>query len=168
MMKAVMGRFSKHFASEETEREIEEELRFHLELLTQEHLRRDMSLTEAKDAALKRFGNFEQIRNQCLEISRSGHPFMRVLKSLLIAVFLLGVLARVFSTEFHVMRIGDILIFIAILGRLFLYVRGLNPSNFRAEHETSSPLMLNNKAQTSIAAYDHRKLTPVERVITDK
>ena len=52
--------------------------------------------------------------------------------------------------------------------RLFLYVRGLNSSSFRSKPETSSPLMLNEKAQTSFTAYDHRRLTPVERVIADK
>jgi hypothetical protein len=167
-MRAVTGRLFTRFDSEEIEREIEEELRFHLEMLTQEHLKQDMSFAEAKDAALKRLGNVEQIKDKCVEISRSGHIFMRALKSLLITVFLLGVLVRVVSTEFHVMRVGDTLILVAILGRLFLYVRALNPSNFRSKPETSSPLMLNEEAQTSITAYDHRRLTPVERVIADK
>ena len=167
-MKAVQERLFNRFGREQIELEIDEELRFHLELLTQEHLQQDLSWAQATDAALKRFGNLERVKDQCVEISRRRSPLMRVLKSLLIPVFLFAVLVRVFSKEIHVMRTGDLLIFVAILGRLLLYVRSLNPSSFRSKAETSSPLMLKEKAQTSITAYDHRKLTPVERVISDK
>lgn len=167
-MKAVQMRLFKRFDREQIEREIEEELRFHLELLTQEHLRQNASLREAEASALRRFGNIQQIKDQCVEISGRQSPLIRALKSLLIPVFLFGVLLRVFSTEIHFLRIGDLLIFVAILGRLLLYVRGLNPSRFRSKPETSSPLMLNDKSQISIAAYDRRRLSPVERVISDK
>ena len=166
-MKALAGRLFKRYDRAQIESEIDEELSFHLELLMQEHLQQDLSMAEATDAALKRFGNIERVKDQCVEISRRRSPLMRALKSLLIPVFLFAVLLRVFSTEIHFMRIGDLLIFVAILGRLLLYVRGLNPSSFRSKPETSSPLMLNDHAQTSIAPYDHRKLTPVERVISD-
>ena len=166
-MKAVDGRLFKRFDREQIEREIEEELRFHLELLTEEHLQQDLSLAKARDAALKRFGNVEQIKDQCIEISSRHHPLTCALKSFLILVFLVGVLVRVFSTEFHVTRVGDVLIAVGILGRLLVYVRGLNPSSFRAKPEASSPLMLRQASQT-ITAYDQRKLTPVERVISDQ
>jgi len=167
-MKAVNGRLFKRFDNEQIKGEVEEELRFHLELLTEALQQHDMSLAEAKDAALKRFGNVEQIKDQCVEISRRNHPSIRALKSFLILVFLVGVLVRVFSTEFHVTRVGDVLIAVGILGRLWVYVRGLNPSSFLSKPETSSPLMLNENGQASITAYDQRKRTPVERVISDK
>jgi len=167
-VKSLEGRLFKRFDREQIEGEVEEELRFHIDLLTQEHLRQELPLAEAKDAALRRFGNVEQIKDQCVEISRSGHPLTRTLKAFLISLFLIGVLARVLSTEIHFMRIGDLLIFVAILGRLLIYVRGLNPSSFRAEPETSSPLMLTDRSQISTTTYDHRRLTPVERVISDK
>lgn len=165
-MKAVTRRLF-GFDREQCKREIEEELRFHL-LLTEEHFQLEMTLAEAKAASLKRFGNVEQIKDQCFEISRRSHRPVLVVRSLLILVFLLGVLVRVLSTELHVMRVGDILIAIAVMSRLFLYVRGLNPSSFRPQHQNSSPLMLTENVHTSIRPYDHRKLTPFERVIADK
>jgi hypothetical protein len=168
MMKAVTGRLLKCFDSEQIKREIDEELRFHLELLTEALQQPDMSLAEAKDAALKRFGNVDQIKDQCVEISTRSSPLVRALKSFLILVFLVGVLVRVFSTEYHVLHVGDVLIAVGILGRLWVYVRGLNPSSFLSKPETSSPLMLNENGRASIAAYDQRKRTPVERVISDK
>ncbi len=154
--------------SREVEREIEEQLHFHLELLTQANLQQDMSFAEARKSALKRFGNVEQIKDQCVQISKRSHPLMRALKALLLLVFLSGVLVRMFGAELTVTRVGDLLIVVSVLGRLLLYVRDLDPSSFVSRDETSSPLMLNETSRPSIAVYDHRNLTPVERVISDK
>jgi len=157
----------KRFDREQCKREIEEELRFHL-LLTEEQFQLEMTEADAKAAALRRFGDVERIKDQCFEISRRSHRSVLAARSFLIFLFLAGVLVRVFSTELHVTRVGGLLIAIAIAGRLFLYVRGLNPSRFRSQHEASSPLMLSDKAPSLIQAYDERTLTPVERVIADK
>jgi hypothetical protein len=167
-MKAVNGRLFKRFDSEQIRGEVEEELRFHLELLTEALLQQDMSQDEANAAALRRFGNIDQIKSQCVQISRKNRPAIRALKSFLILVFLMGVLVRVFSPEYHVTHVGDILIAVGVLGRLLVYVRGLNPSSFPSRSETSSPLMLNDNGQASITAFDRRKRSPVERVIFDK
>ena len=167
-MKAVTGRIFKYIDSQQIKGEVEAELRFHLELLTEALLQQHMSPEEAKTAALERFGNLEKIQDQCVEISTRNSPLRRAMKSFLILVFLLGVSIRVFNPEFHVTHIGDILIAVGILGRLLLYVRGLKPSNFVSSHETSSPLILNERPKTSFAVYDQRKRTPVERVISDR
>jgi len=167
-MKAVKERLFKPLNRAEIGREIEDELRLHLELLTEEHLQLDLPLAEARAAALKRFGDVERIKDECVEISRRHHPLILVLKSFLILVFLAGVLLRVFVAEYHVKHCADIMMAVGILGRLLLYARGLRPSSFLSKPETGSPLMLIDKSQTSIAAYDPSKRTPVERVIFDK
>ena len=165
-MKAAITHLLHRFDREVIERQIEEELRFHLDRLTEQHLQQDMSLAKAKDAALERFGNIEQIKDQCVEISRRNRPVIRALRFFLILVFLVGVLVRVFSTELGVTRAGDVLIAIALLGRLFFYVRGMNPSRFTSIDDHSSPLMLND-GLVSFTTYDQRKRTPLERVISD-
>ena len=167
-MKAGIASLFRRFDNQRAGREIDEEVRLHLELLTEALRQQDLSLDDARNAALRRFGNVDQIRDQCVEICRRNHPAVRAMKLFLILVFLAGVLVRVFSPEFHVTHMGDILIAVGVLGRLLLYVRGLNPSSFLSQPETSSPLMLNDTSQASIAAYDQRKRTPVERVISDK
>jgi hypothetical protein len=136
------GQLFKRFHRQRVERDIEEELRWHLEMLTQEQLHQDMSLAEARDAALKRFGNVEQIKDQCVKISRRNQPFLRAVTPSLIVVVIVGVLARIYGTNVHVRHFGDLLIAISILSRLLLYVRGLNPSSFFSKPETSSPLKL--------------------------
>jgi hypothetical protein len=140
--------------SEAIEREVEEELRFHLELLTEQQLEHADTLVEARASALERFGNVEQVKDQCVEISKRKHPFTRALKSLLILVFLAGVFVRIFGTDLHVLRVGQMLITVAVMGRLFLYVRGLKPAGFRPESDTSSPLMLNSTAKTPASLFD--------------
>lgn len=148
-------------------REIDEELRFHVELLTHDHLRQDMSFEEAEGAALRRFGNVERIKDQCLAIRRKSHPFLIVLKSFLILTFLSGIVVRSLSTAVNIGRMGDLLIAIPILTGLLLYVRGLNPARFPSERGSASPLKLND-AQPLVAPYDDEMLTPVERLISNK
>lgn len=158
----------KQFDSEQIKSEIEEELLLHLELLTQEQFRQDVPLEVARATALKRFGNVDLIKDQCARIRWRNNPLVRALKSFLILVFLLGVLVRVFGADFHVTRVGDVLMAVGILGRLLVHLRGSNPSSFLSKTEAPAQLMLNEDGRTSIAAYDQRRRTPVERVISDR
>jgi len=135
------------------EREVEEELRFHLEMLEQ-HFRQASSSADARASALRRFGSVEQVKDQCVEISKRKHPFIRALKSFLILTFLAGIFVRIVATDFHVDRVGGVMIMIAVMARLFLYVRGLRPSGFRPKPDTSSPLMLNGSTRTPTSLFD--------------
>jgi hypothetical protein len=146
--------------------EVEEELRFHIDQLTEQHLQLNLSLQEAKTAALNRFGDVDQIKDECVEISRRRHPLLLALKSFLILVFLGGVLLRVFASEPTVKHCADILMAVGVLGRLLLYARGLRPSSFLSPPEASSPLMLIDKSEDLLAEYEQTKRTPVERLIS--
>jgi hypothetical protein len=143
--------------SEAIEREVEEELRFHLELL-EEHFQHAASSADARASALSRFGNVERVKDQCVEISKRKRPFTRALKSFLILAFVAGVFVRICGTELHVVRVGDILMAVAVMGRLFLYVRGLKPSSFQPKSDTSSPLMLNSTAKTPTSLFEANNL----------
>jgi hypothetical protein len=141
------------FGSEAIEREVDEELQFHLDALTEQHLQNAGTFEEAQASALKRFGDVEQVRDECVEISKRSRAVVRALKSLTVLVFLGGILLRIFSTELHVDRVGQMLIAIGVMGRLFLYVRSLKPAVFRQKSDTSSPLMLRQskyKSPTSL------------------
>ena len=48
----------------EIDEELDEEVRFHLEMETEENIRRGMSAEEAKYAALRRFGGVEQRKEE--------------------------------------------------------------------------------------------------------
>lgn len=124
-------------------REIDEELGFHLELLTQAYLRQGLSAEDAKDAAVRRFGSVERTSKECLAISMPAHPLLVVLKSFLLLVFLTGIMVRMLGIDHATRTLGQLLIVVPILGRLLLYVRSLNPARFRSEPESASPLGLN-------------------------
>ena len=153
--------------SRRAQREVEEELQFHLDLLTEEHCRPDMPWDEARARALERFGNVEQIRDECVRITRRNHPAVSALKWFLGFVFVTGVLVHVFSPEYHLTRVGDILMEVGVLGRLLLYLRWMNPSRYVSKPDDSSLIKLND-SPISLAAYDRRMRTPVERVISSE
>jgi hypothetical protein len=111
-----------------TERDVGEELQFHVDMLEMKYAQHGMSTAEAKAAAQKRFGNIERVTKQCVAISRRNSAFTRILKTFLILVGLAGLAIKIFSSDTNVARIGGVLIMIAIAGRLLLYVRGLIPS----------------------------------------
>lgn len=108
--------------------EVEEELRFHIDMLEGNFIQQGMSAPEAKTAAAKRFGSLERVRRQCVHISRRNSQLRRVLKTSTILIALLGLAIRGFNSDPNIARIGGTLIMIAVSGRLLLYVRGLNPT----------------------------------------
>ena len=107
--------------------EVEEELQFHIEMLERKYAQQGMSDAHAKAAALKRFGNLEQTKQQCVNISRRNTLLRRVLKTSSILITLCGLAIHILSSDYKVARIGTTLIMIAVAGRLLLYVRGLSP-----------------------------------------
>ena len=148
-------------------REVEEELQFHLDLLTEEHCRQNIPREQAQAEAIKRFGNVEQIRDECVRIARRNHSAVVALKYFFACVFLFGVLVRVFSTEYHVTRVAILLMEVGALGRLLLYLRGKSPAKYFKGHDESDLLKL-NLSPLSFTSYDQRGRTPVERVISSK
>lgn len=162
-MKAMTARLFERFNRRDAEREVENELRFHLELLTEENLRRGMTLKEAEKEASKRFGSVERIKNQCVEISERSRPLMRALKFFLVVVFLGGVLTRIVSADIYGRQIGNMLTAIAVLGGLLIYVRGLRSSSFVPANENPSPLGLSD-----IEHAPFETTAPLERIIADE
>ena len=59
---------------DETAREVEAELRFHIEMRTRANVENGMTPDEGRHAAVQSFGDFERIKNSCCEIKR-GFPF---------------------------------------------------------------------------------------------
>ena len=162
-MNVFFGPFQR-FASRR-QMEIEEELQFHLDLLTEEHCRQNMAWDDAQATAIKRFGDPERIRDECVRIARRNHPGILALKWLFGFIFVTGVLVRVFSPEFHLTRVGDVLMAVGILSQLLLYLRGMTPFRYDQKPDNLSLVKLNDSA---ISFYDRSKRTPVERVISHK
>lgn len=127
--------------------EVEEELQFHIEMLEQKYTQHGMPAAEAKAAALRRFGNVERIKQQCVDISRRNSPLRRILKTSSILIALTGLAIHALSSDYKVARIGTMLITIAIAGRLLLYVRGLSPWTFLSGTKATSLSVLTDAPQ---------------------
>ena len=119
--------------------EVEDELQFHIEMLERKYVQDGMSAAAAKAAALRRFGSLERAMKQCVDIRSRNSLLRRVLKISLIILGLTGFLIRIVSSDLRIDHVGDVLIVIAIAGRLLLYVRGLSPSTFLSGTDETCP-----------------------------
>jgi hypothetical protein len=123
--------------------DVEEELQFHIEMLERKYAQQGMSTAEANAAALRRFGNLETVKKQCVDIRRRNSLRRRVLKTSSILIALTGLSIHILSTDLKIAHIGDTLIMIAISGRLLLYVRGLSPWSFLSRTRETSLSIVN-------------------------
>jgi hypothetical protein len=138
-MKNEIANLFKNFNRKQIVFEVEDELRFHIEMLERKYAQDGMSAAAAKAAALRRFGSIERAMKQCVNIRSRNSLLRRVLKTSLILIGLIGLSLRMLGSDLNIHHIGDILIMIAISGRLLLYVRGLSPSNFLSGTNETCP-----------------------------
>ena len=61
------------FRKSRVEKELSDELRFHLEKLIEEHAAKGMTPDEARYAALRELGGVEQIKEECRDMRRVNH-----------------------------------------------------------------------------------------------
>ena len=126
--------------------EVEDELQFHIEMLERKYVQDGMPAAAAKAAALRRFGSLEKAMKQCVDIRSRNSLVRRILKASTIILALTGLSIRIVSSEVKVDHVGDVLMMIAIFGRLLLYVRGLSPSTFLSGTNDTCPSIVNENA----------------------
>ena len=66
-IRVLASRFAALFRSEKLDRELKEELEFHLDMLTEENIQRGMSPEEARRSARISLGGIDQVREECAE-----------------------------------------------------------------------------------------------------
>jgi len=93
--------------------EIELELNFHVERLYEQNLATGMDPAGARREALASFGNISEITRDCVRIRERGCAFVRSFRGFLIAVFCVGLVARVFGTNLYEIQVGNMLMLIA-------------------------------------------------------
>jgi hypothetical protein len=164
-------------------REVETELRFHIQMRTRANIDQGMKPDEAQRAALQSFGDFERVRNDCCEIQRSlPIDSMPLRMGLHITIAVLAGLAALWAVNVPHHNLTGVmrqLIAIAVLTYLFIVVRRARSKRLSdSEHVngmlvTPSETFCANKSLTSdmsdapsakITVYDEQGRTPVERV----
>src|SRR5207244_11279844 len=66
-------RFRSLFRKSTVERELSDELRFHLEKLVEERIAKGVTPEDARYAALRELGGVEQIKEECRDMRRVNH-----------------------------------------------------------------------------------------------
>lgn len=147
---------------DEMVREVETELRFHIEMRTRANVEQGMRPDDAQRAALQSFGDFERVKTDCCEIRRSL-PFDSTLlrMGLHITIAVLAGLAALWAVNVPHHNFTGVmrqLIAIAVLTYLFIVVRRAR-SKQRSESEH-----VNGAPAAKITAHDEQGRTPIERV----
>ena len=168
---------------DEIAREVETELRFHIEMRTRANIEGGMTPDEAQRAALQSFGDFRQFKTECCEISRSLPFDSRVLRMgmyIAIATAAGGVAVWAVNMPHHSFT-GVLwqLVAIAVLARAFIAGRrAISTKRFTGDRASGAFIAENarfrrdevsssdecEERSTSIASHDEQGRTPVERM----
>jgi len=172
---------------DEIAREVEAELRFHIEMRARANIEGGMRPDEARLAARQSFGDFERVKTECCEISRSIPFNSSVLKMgiyIIIAVLAGGAALRAVNLP-HDSLTGVLwqLVSIAVLARAFIVGRrSISTKQFARDRAsgvlmTGSERFCKNKVlssdaceerSVSIASHDEQGRTPVERMFNSE
>src|SRR5437870_4419901 len=127
------------------EREIEDELRFHLEMRAREHLAAGLPPEQARAEALRRFGDFEGVKEACREISleKLGDKLhLKAIKGFIWIIIGSGLAIRAASPIHTVRQSSEILIWIGVLWRVLIHLRSMQPVKYRAPASDDRLLIL--------------------------
>jgi hypothetical protein len=112
---------------DEIAREVETELRFHIEMRTRANIEAGMAPGEAQHAALQSFGDFDNVKSLCCEIRRSfpfNTGFLRMGLHITIAALAGAAALRTVNTPHHSLSsLLSQLGFVAVLTCLFVVAR---------------------------------------------
>jgi hypothetical protein len=133
--------------------EIEAELLFHIEMRTLEHIEAGEPLETARQQALKQFGDFEAMKRQCAAVKRRALAarITKALKLLSWALAIGGLKVALTSPLEAARHGGQVLVAIAILLRLFFYVRDVQQQKFHPLVASQEKILFDDESHTSPA-----------------
>jgi len=180
-IKATLSFINARRHPDEVTREVETELRFHIEMRTRANIEAGMKADDARIAAVQSFGDFERVKNSCCELRRS-FPFDSLpLKMVLhISIAVMAGLAALWAVNVPHHNFTGVmrqLIAIAVLAYLFIVVRRAKLQRHSDNEHMSDALAAPSErssvnrsltsdipASAKITAYDEQGRTPVERM----
>jgi hypothetical protein len=180
-IKTILRRLGLPDRSEAMEREVEDELRFHIEMRTRDNVEAGMSPEEAAADAMRRFGDFDHIRAICGEIRKERlTSVMKVIRGITWVMIGCGLTLKLTSNVGTIRDVGFFLIVIALLWRLLVHLRQTQPSQQHIKAAEQAPLSITHtigdlstgsQAEQSVnpvRAYDKDGRTPVQRMLSDE
>lgn len=180
-IKSILRRLGAPVRREAADREIEDELRFHVEMRTRDNIAAGMTPEEAVADALRRFGDLDHIRAICQEIRKERlASVMKVIKGITWVMIGCGLTLKMSAGVQTLRDVGDFLILIAILWRVLIHLRQMRPDQRRIKATEQTTLSIihtigdfsaSGPAEQSfnrVPAYDKDGRTPVERLLSDE
>ena len=165
-MKNITSFLSERLGQKALDRDVHEELQFHIEQRARSYELEGFSAADSRALAEDRFGDFEKIKKECVQIAVQSSAWVFAMKIVFIVTFLAGVLIRTLTLDFRVNRIGHILMAIAVLGGLLLYGKKLGATRpMRKDQPVKLGLM--NGASAIPRSFDEQGRTPFDRVRHD-
>ncbi len=166
--------------SERVDREVENELRFHIELRTRDNIAAGMAPEDAAADAMRRFGDFDHVRTMCQEIKEERLANnMKVIKGLIWVMLGCGLTLKLAAYVQALQIVGAFLILIAFLWRLLVHLREIQSEQHRIKEAEQPTLSIihtigdyspNSPVEHQfkpVPAYDKDGRTPVERLLSD-
>jgi len=182
-IKATLSFINARRYPDEVTREVETELRFHIEMRTRANVEQGMRPDDAQHAAVQSFGDFERVKTDCCEIRRSlpfdSTPLRMGLHIAIAAVAGFAALWAVNVRHDNFTGVMRQLMPIAILTYLFIVVRrARSKRRFNSQHlsgvfagpRETIPANhcvigdISDAPSATITAYDEQGRTPVERM----
>jgi hypothetical protein len=145
------------------EDEVDEELNFHIDMQTHDYENHGLSHEESRARAAVRFGNVAQIKKECIRIGSGKTILIWILDAVFMMSLIMGLLLRFFVPEYHVNRVGTIMMMIGGLGILLVYAKQAGAHVFNSERR--NPLGLNRNSPP--IGFDEQGRTPFDRVRAD-
>jgi hypothetical protein len=180
-IKSIMRRLCAPVRGAAAVREIEDELRFHIERRASDNIAAGMSPEDAVADAMRRFGDFDQIRAVCEEIRKERLAgIMKVIKGGAWVILGCGLMLKMSSKILPFQNVGEFLILISLLWRLLIHLREIQTDRPRGLGYESPPLSIihtigdlsaSGSAEVTpkpVPTYDKDGRTPVERLISDE
>jgi hypothetical protein len=156
--------FFKQIRSKRTvAKDVDEELRFHLEMQAGDFESRGLSPEQSEAMAKVRFGDVEKVRNECIQISARRSVLIWVLNSVFLLSLIIGFFLRLIVPEMHINRVGEVMMMIGGLGILLVYAKQAGAQMLTSDGEATR-LGLDNGPPVG---FDEKGRTPFDRVRSD-
>ncbi|PWT93251.1 MAG: hypothetical protein C5B55_04840 [Blastocatellia bacterium] len=161
---SVVQKLQELFKRKQTiEKEVNEELRFHIDMQTNEYAQMGISTETSREMAEQRFGDLDRIKKECVRIGSGASVLIQLLLSVFLLNLLVGLVLRLLVPESHVNRVGDVMMMIGGLGVLLLYIKQAGASRFRSD----GGLKLDLNPGSPPVGFDESGRSPFDRVRSD-
>lgn len=141
--------------------EVDEELRFHLDMRTDEYTIHGLSDEESKAKARARFGDVERIRTECIRIGSRSTVLVWFLNSVFLFNLFVGLVLRIIAPVLTVRRVGEVMMMIGGLGILLVYAKQAGTSVFKSDAQS---FKLGLQQPSLPVSFDEKGRSPFDRV----